>query len=81
MKQSATIQIDKLPDGAKKELVEFYDYLLHKYSAKTDARKATSVKKIPGLKTAQKAFFKKIESFSFNLPKDYQFDRDSLYER
>jgi len=81
MKQSVTIRIDILPDGAKKEIVDFYEYLLHKYSAKTDAGKASAVKKIPGVRSAQKAFFKKIESFSFDLPKDYQFKRDSLYDR
>jgi hypothetical protein len=81
MKQSATIRIDLLPDGAKKELADFYEYLLHKYSTKTDLGKASAVKKKPGVRSAQKTFFKKIESFSFDLPKDYQFERDSLYDR
>jgi len=49
MKQSVTIRIDVLPDGAKKEIVDFYEYLLHKYSAKTDMGKASAVKKIPGI--------------------------------
>jgi len=79
MKQSVTIRIDVLPDSAKKELSEFYEYLLHKYSTKTDMDKVSAVKKIPGVRSAQKTFFKKIDSFSFDLPKDYQFERDSLY--
>ena len=81
MKQSVTIEIDLLPDGAKKEMVDFYEYLLHKYSAKMDMDKASAMKKIPGVRSAQKSFFKKIEEFSFDLPKDYHFDRDSLYDR
>ncbi len=81
MKQSVTIRIDVLPDDAKREIVDFYEYLLHKYSAKTDPGKASAVRKIPGVRSAQKSFFEKIKSFSFDLPKDYQFERDSLYDR
>ena len=81
MKQSVTIKIDRLPDGAKKEMADFYEYLLHKYSTKKDMDKASVVKKVPGVRSAQKSFFKKIEEFSFNMPKGYHFDRESLYDR
>lgn len=81
MKQSDTIKIDLMPDRAKKEMVDFYEYLLHKYSAKMDTDKTSAIKKIRGVRSAQKAFFKKIEEFSFDLPKDYHFDRNSLYDR
>jgi len=75
MKQSVTIKIDRLPDGAKKEMADFYEYLLHKYSKKMDMDKSSATKKIHGVRSDQKAFFKKIEEFSFNIPKDYHFDR------
>ncbi len=81
MKQFTTIKIDRLPDGAKKEMADFYEYLLHKYSTKMDMDKTLAVKKIPYVRSDQKAFFKKIEEFSFDIPKNYHFDRDSLYDR
>jgi len=81
MKQSVTIKIDRLPDEAKKEMADFYEYLLHKYSTKTDMDKALAMKKTPCVQSDQKAFFKKIKEFSFDIPKDYHFDRDSLYDR
>jgi hypothetical protein len=81
MKQSVTIKIDQLPDGAKREMADFYEYLLHKYSTKNDMGKAAVVKKVPGVHATQKSFFKKVEAFSFNIPKDYHFDRESLYDR
>jgi hypothetical protein len=81
MKQFTTIKIDRLPDGAKKEMADFYEYLLHKYSTKMDMDKTLAVKKIPCVRSDQKAFFKKIEEFSFDIPKNYHFDRDSLYDR
>ena len=81
MKQYNTIKIDLLPEGARKEIVEFYEYLLNKYSArKIEFKKDTPVKKKMG-RQLSKSFFKKIEAFTFDLPKDYQFDRDSLYGR
>ena len=81
MKQSVTIKIDRLPDGAKKEMADFYEYLLHKYSTKMDTDKTLAMRKIPRVQSVQKAFFKKIKEFSFDMPKDYHFDRDSLYDR
>lgn len=81
MKQSVTIKIDRLPDGAKKEMADFYEYLLHKYSTKMDTDKTLAMRKIPRVQSVQKAFFKKIKEFSFDIPKDYHFDRDSLYDR
>jgi len=81
MKQYSTIKIDLLPEGARKEIVEFYEYLLNKYSArKIEFKKDTPVKK-KMIRQSSKLFFKKIEAFTFDLPKDYQFDRDSLYDR
>jgi hypothetical protein len=80
MKQSVTIEVDLLPDGAKKEMADFYEYLLNKYSMKINIEKVPIVKKKSGKRTAI-SFFKKIDGFSFDLPKDYHFDRDSLYDR
>jgi exoribonuclease R len=81
MKQSVTIKIDQLPDGAKREMADFYEYLLHKYSTKMNTNKAVAMTKIPRVQSVQKAFFKKIKEFSFDIPKDYHFDRESLYDR
>lgn len=81
MKQLSTIEIDLLPEGARKEIVDFYEYLLNKYSTrKIEFKKDTPVKKKIG-RQSSKLFFKKIEAFTFNLPGDYQFNRDSLYDR
>jgi len=81
MKQYSTIKIDLLPEGARKEIVEFYEYLLNKYSARKIEFKKDSSEKKKMVRQSSKSFFKKIEAFTFDLPKDYQFDRDSLYDR
>jgi hypothetical protein len=80
MKESATIKIDLLPDGARKEIVDFYEYLLNKYSRKNDVIKNSGMKKKSGARTAR-IFLSKTEKLSFDLPKDYRFDRDSLHDR
>jgi hypothetical protein len=80
MKESATIKIDLLPDGARKEIVDFYEYLLNKYSRKNDAVKNSEMKKKSGARTVR-TFLSRTEKLSFDLPRDYCFDRDSLHDR
>lgn len=81
MKRLDAIKIDLLPDGAKREIVDFYEYLLHKYSTNTEIERVAAMKKKHGKKSALKSFFKKIDDYSFELPQNYHFSRDSLYDR
>jgi hypothetical protein len=67
------IDMDILPDEVKKELLDFYEYLLTKYGKKQLLLKDHVKNK--------KAFFEAVKKHSFKLPKDYKFDREELHER
>lgn len=75
--QRREINIDILPEGIKKELQDFYEFLLEKYKIelKTDRNKKDKILK------KKKLFFDSIDKLSFKLPSDYKFSRDELYER
>lgn len=67
------IDIDILPDEVKKELLDFYEYLITKYGKKQLELKSP-VKD-------RRVFFESVKKHVINLPKDYKFNREELHER
>ena len=62
------IDFSILPEEARRELIDFYEFLLEKYvRRRKNARKET--------------FFSMIKKHSFTLPSTYRFNREELYER
>ena len=61
------IDINVLPEEVKKQLLDFYEYLVNKYGKKKLKDK--------------KEFFESVKVHSFKLPKDYKFNREELHER
>ncbi len=60
-----TIDLEVLPDDAKRELIDFYEYLVRKY----------------GKKKRVEEFLAFVEKHRIELPKDYKFDREEIHER
>jgi len=54
------LDLDILPEEARKEIEDFYEFLLKKYGVKRVRDK--------------KSFFESVKSHSFNLPEDYKFE-------
>lgn len=73
MAQLKEIDTNALPEEVKKELLDFYEYLIAKY-----AKQQVNLK---SLARNKKAFFESVKMHSFKLPKDYRFDREALHER
>ncbi|MEW6107764.1 MAG: DUF2281 domain-containing protein [Nitrospirota bacterium] len=67
------IDIDILPDEVKKELIDFYEFLLKKYGKKNFKLKSPVKDK--------RVFFESVKKHAINLPKDYKFNREELHER
>ncbi len=67
------IQIDRLPESARNELYDFYEFLMSKYTP--------SVKRSRSVNGTKTAFFRKVSTLSFTLPSNYRFDRNELHER
>lgn len=67
------IDIDILPDEVKKELIDFYEYLLTKYGKKHLELKSP----VKG----KRVFFESVKKHAINLPKEYKFNREELHER
>jgi len=61
------LDLDILPDEAKREIKDFYEFLAKKYATKKAKNK--------------KAFFDAIRKYSFRLPANYKFNREELHER
>ena len=62
------IDFSILPEEARRELIDFYEFLLEKY-----VRRRKNARK--------EAFFSIVEKHSFTLPPTYRFDREELYEK
>jgi len=67
------IDMNILPEEIKKELLDFYEYLITKYGEKQ------SELKVP-IKDKQ-VFFESVKRHSIKLPEDCRFDREELHER
>lgn len=66
-----TIDITDLPGNAKQEIMDFYQYLLTKYSIMKDKKKDDR----------KLGFLKNVEKQRFHLSSDYTFNRDEANER
>jgi hypothetical protein len=70
-----TIQIESLPSRARRELMDFYEFLLQKYAAPLKrSRKPLASER---MKRLQRIF----EDSHGTLPKGYRFNRDEAHER
>ncbi len=67
------IQIERLPEPARNELYDFYEFLVKKY--------VPVLTKTSSGREAKKLFFKNVTSRAFSLPANYTFDRNELHER
>lgn len=67
------IEIDRLPESARNELYDFYEFLVQKY--------ASALSKSHPDRETKERFFKNVTSHAFSLPTDYTFDRNELHER
>ena len=67
------IQIERLPEPARNELYDFYEFLIQKY--------APVLSKSGSDRDAKDLFFRNVTSRTFSLPADYTFDRNTLHER
>lgn len=65
--QSA-INFKNLPDDAINELIQFYDYLIHKYKRKKKKISETNI-------------LRNIDKMSWNMGKKLYKSREELYER
>ncbi len=67
------IQIERLPEPARNELYDFYEFLVKKY--------VPVLTKSGSDRVAKKAFFNNVTSRAFTLPANFTFDRNELHER
>jgi hypothetical protein len=73
-----TIELERLPQAARQELFDFYDFLMQKYAA--------APKRIPQAaketRSARSLRLNKLFDESMGkLPQDYRFNRDDAHER
>ena len=71
--QIKEINLKILPEEARKELLDFYEYLLNKCGG--------AKKEKPTMEKRKLQFFKSIKKHSFVLPENYEFNREELHER
>ncbi|WP_457569337.1 DUF2281 domain-containing protein [Desulfurobacterium sp.] len=66
MRLTEKLDLSILPEEAKKELLDFYEYLKKKYKVENNTKDQ---------------FFKSLKKHSFSLPQDYSFNREEIHER
>lgn len=59
------IDLSKLPDNVRQEIIDFYNFLISKYTVKKN----------------KDVFLESIKKHTFDLPSDYSFDRELANER
>ena len=62
------IDLELLPEEAKRELLDFYEFLVEKY-----VKSKKSLKK--------EVFFESVRKHTFILPEKYNFNREEIHER
>jgi hypothetical protein len=67
MSTGEQLDLDILPDEAKREIKDFYEFLVRKHVTKKVKDK--------------KYFFKSVKLHSFKFPENYKFNREELHER
>ena len=73
MQTKQKIDLEILPEEARKELLDFYEYLLNKCGRAEKEEVAMEKRKLQ--------FFKSVKRHSFVLPENYGFNREELHER
>lgn len=71
------LDIFKLPEIARQELLDFYEFLLKKYSKET----ATSSNQALSVAERRKILRTMFHEIHGELPVDYKLDREALHER
>lgn len=74
MQKTKEIDIEVLPPKVKAELLDFYEYLVHKYCDIKSPR-------VNNLLERKKLFFVSLKKHSFKIPDNYKFCREELHER
>ncbi|MBI5875315.1 MAG: hypothetical protein HZB81_05660 [Deltaproteobacteria bacterium] len=64
------INLDMLPEKARSELFDFYEFLTTKYG-----------KKLTDVEKNKKIFLESVRDHSFKLPVGYKFNREEIYEK
>ena len=72
-----TMEIDRLPRSARKELLDFYDFLIQKYVAKPKRAGKTAATESARRLRLQRIF----DESQGKLPQDYRFNRDEAHDR
>ncbi len=72
-----TMEIERLPRSARRELFDFYDFLIHKYVAKPKRTDRTTTTESARHLRLQRIF----DESQGKLPQDYRFNRDEAHER
>jgi len=79
MQKVREIDVDVLPKEKKRELLDFYEYLVHRYGkSKTKSKESIRASAVAKKKAL---FFESADRHSFKLPKGYRFNREELHER
>ena len=79
MATQQALNLERLPEHARNELIDFYSFLVKKYGRATTHGNATSGK--AGMIDTKARFFEEVAAHPVILPTDYHFDRDELHER
>jgi len=80
VKNQKELNLEILPEEAKKELLDFYEYLLNKY--RKVQKQGIVIKEEKAVELDKKRrFFESVKKHSFILPEDYRFNREKLHER
>ncbi len=69
MKNVLRLDLEGLPEEARDSIIDFYEYIKSKYDS---PRRKTSEAKKDLLSVMKKGLY--------NLPSDYKFDREELYD-
>jgi len=69
------LDLDRLPEGAKRELFDFYEYLLNKYGRSEKEKFGI------GIEERKVQFFESVKKHSLTLTENYKFNREELHER
>ena len=77
MNKTKEIDMANLPENVRRELIDFYEYLLNKYSIS----KTPGASGEPDILKKKRLFFASIKKHSFNIPKNFKFNRDELHDR
>lgn len=74
---SKAMELERLPRSARRELLDFYDFLIQKYVATPH-----TAEKIATVKSSRRQRLQRIyEESQGKLPQDYRFNRDEAHER